>query len=116
MYKTIVDIALRQTIKYQIKSYITSTIHFLKHVKLQSETKLFVWLQLCIQFLFQAKETSSVCPTMPSQAPDDQVPSPLKQDILNLQQMCETGSLVKHLFMYFLIQRYRKNLTTDYFC
>lgn len=53
---------------------------------------------------------------MPSQAPDDQVPSPLKQDILNLQQMCETGSLVKHLFMYFLIQSYRKKLTTDYFC
>ncbi|RXN14649.1 CMP-N-acetylneuraminate-beta-galactosamide-alpha-2,3-sialyltransferase 4 [Labeo rohita] len=41
----------------------------------------------------KAKETLSVCPIMPSQAPDDQVPSPLKQDILNLQQMCEKGSL-----------------------
>ncbi|KAF5886695.1 protein FAM, partial [Clarias magur] len=31
---------------------------------------------------------------MPSQAPDDQVRSPLKQDIIDLQQICEERSLV----------------------
>ncbi|KAF5887496.1 CMP-N-acetylneuraminate-beta-galactosamide-alpha-2,3-sialyltransferase 4, partial [Clarias magur] len=41
----------------------------------------------------KAKGTSSVCPPMPSQAPDDQVRSPLKQDILDVQQICEERSL-----------------------
>ncbi|KAF5904356.1 diphthamide biosynthesis protein 1, partial [Clarias magur] len=42
---------------------------------------------------YEAKGTSSVCPPMPSQAPDDQVRSPLKQDILDVQQICEERSL-----------------------
>ncbi|KAF5879973.1 uncharacterized protein DAT39_023240, partial [Clarias magur] len=41
----------------------------------------------------KAKGTSSVCPPMPSQAPDDQVRSPLKQDILDVQQICKERSL-----------------------
>ncbi|KAF5897593.1 separin, partial [Clarias magur] len=41
----------------------------------------------------KAKGTSSVCPPMPSQAPDDQVRSPLKQDILVVQQICKERSL-----------------------
>ncbi|XP_067268768.1 uncharacterized protein [Pseudorasbora parva] len=39
------------------------------------------------------KETPSVGPIMPHQTPDDQVSSPLKQDILALQLMCRERSV-----------------------
>ncbi|XP_042607821.1 uncharacterized protein LOC122142189 [Cyprinus carpio] len=41
----------------------------------------------------KAKVTSSTGPVMPHQVPDDEVPSPLKQDILDLQLICRERSL-----------------------
>ncbi|XP_065140476.1 uncharacterized protein [Paramisgurnus dabryanus] len=42
----------------------------------------------------KAMETSSVGTIMPHQDPDDQVPSPLQQDILDLKLMCRKRSLL----------------------